>query len=151
MPTKPVANELMSVGGKNGGKHWTAAEVEARQAASEGVKRKGKITLKAPVWLSPEALKVWRRMLRQVEGLDLLDNLDENVLAIYCDAVVKYQEASRLVGINPLDEERVKTVQAWARLVAAYADKLGFTPASRARLVKKKADEIIDGFSEFDE
>ena len=151
MPTKPVTADRMSAGGKDGGKHWTAQEIEARQAAAEGVKRKGRITLKAPAWLSPEALKVWRRMLRQVDGLELLDNLDENVLAIYCDAVIKYREASRLVGINPLDEERVKSLQSWARVVAAYADKLGFTPASRARLVKKKADEIIDSFSEFDE
>lgn len=151
MPTKPVANELMSVGGKNGGKHWTAAEVEARQAASDGVKRKGKVALRAPVWLGPDALKVWRRMLRQVEGLDLLDNLDENVLAIYCDAVVKYREASKKMGEATLTDDDIKAVQAWARLVAAYADKLGFTPAARARLVKKKADETLDNFSEFDE
>ena len=151
MPTKPVTAERMSAGGKDGGKHWTAQEIEARQAAAEGVKRKGRITVRAPVWLSPVALGVWRRVLREVGSLELLDNLDENFLAIYCDAVVKYREASKKMSEGTPTDDDVKAVQAWARLVAAYADKLGFTPASRARLVKKKADEIIDSFSEFDE
>jgi P27 family predicted phage terminase small subunit len=152
MPTKIVTSQVMSPGGKDGGKHWTEKEVEARRAAEAGVKRKGRVTIHRPDWLSDEAVKVWKRTMRQVAGLDLLDNLDGEMLAIYCDAVVKYREASKKMGEATPTDDDIKAVQAWARLVAGYADKLGFTPASRARLVKKKADEIIDRFgSEFDD
>ncbi len=40
MPTKTVSVETMGVGRKGGGKHWTDAEVAARQAAADKLKRK---------------------------------------------------------------------------------------------------------------
>jgi P27 family predicted phage terminase small subunit len=158
MPTKHVSADKMGVGKKSSGKHWTAAEVEARQVASEGVKRKTPIALRVPEWLDDDARKVWYRVLRQMRGIELLDCLDGDMLAIYCDAVSKYRALSKgMVQVvddeeEPVArEERIKILQSWARLVAGYAEKLGFTPAARARLVKKKADEILDEFgSEFD-
>ncbi len=152
MPTKAVKTDVMSAGGKAGGKHWTAAEIAARQSAEDGVRRGTRVVLRAPDWLSEEALKVWRKVRRQAAGLDLLDNLDGEMLAIYCDAVVKYREASAKMSKGDVTDDDIKALQAWARLVSTYADKLGFTPAARARLVKKKADEILDSFgSEFDD
>ena len=56
MPTKHIAAELMTTGGKDGGKHWTQAEVELRKAAADMVKRKDRVSLRAPEWLSAEAL-----------------------------------------------------------------------------------------------
>lgn len=150
MPTQHVAADKMGVGSKGSGKHWTQAEVAARQAAAEGMKRKTRIVMKEPDWLSDEARKVWKKVRRDVASLELLDNLDAEMLAIYCDAVVKHREASRALTVASTDEA-IKAVQAWARLVASYADKLGFTPAARARLAKKKADETQDSFGdEFD-
>lgn len=154
MPTKVVSVDKMAVGGRNGGKHWTKAEVESRKAAAEGVQRKTRVTLRIPEWLSPEARRVWYRIRKQTTGLDLLDNLDTEMLAVYCDAVANYQlTTTRLViendkGEMVSNEEVIKAAQAWSRIIASYADKLGFTPAARARLVKRKADEIIDEFGE---
>ena len=144
----------MSVGGKTGGKHWTKAEVESRKCAADGMQRKTRVNLRMPTWLSPEAREVWKRVRRQIAGMDLLDNLDVEMLAVYCDAVANYQiTAGGLVilndeGLQIANVEAIKSAQAWARIVAAYADKLGFTPAARARLVKRRADEIQDDFGE---
>lgn len=156
MPTNPVSADQMAVGKKSGGKHWTAAEVESRQKAAEGMKRKTKVSLRAPDWLSDEAKKVWARVRKQSAGLDILDNLDCEMLAIYCDAVVNYRlTAKKLVieddnGDMLSKEEAIKLAQSWARVVAAYSDKLGLSPAARARLAKKKADDNLDDFeSEF--
>lgn len=154
MPTPHVSTEKMGVGKKSGGKNWTAAEVEARQAAAEQVRRKGKVVMRCPDWLGEEQRKIWKRTLRQVAGLELLDSLDGEMLAIYCDAVYKYRQAStKLIVLNDEGmpeafDESIKAAQSWARLVAAYADKLGLTPSARARLVKRKADEILDEFEE---
>lgn len=134
--------------------HRTKAERAARMAATEGMKRKTVVRLRAPGWMSEEALAIWKRTLRQARGLDLLDLLDENMLAIYCDAVARYRQASSTLivldkeGEPTARDESIKAAQAWARVVAQYADKLGLSPAARARLAKRKADEITDSFGE---
>ena len=148
MPTEHVDVSKMEIGKKGGGKHWTAAEVAARQKAAEGLKRQSGTKLIVPRWLSGEARVVWRRVIKQTRGMELLDNLDENMLAIYCDAYCKYKELSR---VREIDAEMIKSLQAWARLLAGYAEKLGLTPSGRARLAKKAADKTLDEFGgEFD-
>lgn len=150
MPTKTQSANLMEVGRKGGGKHYTATEVESRKKAQEMTNRKTRVRLVAPVWLSEEALIVWKKIKKQAMGLELLDNLDAEMLAVYCDAVTQYQaESNKLKRGFVGDKEslfdrndQIKAVQSWARLIASYAEKLGFTPSGRSRLVKKRADEI---------
>lgn len=136
MSKAQVAASKMEVGAKGSGRHWTKAEIEARQAATAELKRDTSATLRCPTWLTPEARKVWNRVKKQAAEFDLLDELDIEMLAIYCDAVVKYQETHDA---------------SWARLVASYAKELGLTPASRVRLAQKRAAEVVDEFGdEFD-
>jgi len=138
MPTKHVTAEVMT---QSGGKHWTKKEIEARKQAEESGKRKVKKSLNPPAWLSTEALAIWRRVTSSAKDMELLDNLDTELLATYCLASAKIKE---MRDVNDLDE--IKALQAWARIQAQAADKLGFTPAARARLVKKKADKVLDSF-----
>lgn len=152
MPTKAVSAETMGVGKKNGGKHWTEAEVAARQQAAEKLKRKKPASLVPPDWLSDEAREVWEQKLKQVKGLKaanaLLDVLDTEMLAVYCDAYVQYNQTAKKT-IKTTDD--VKELQAWSRIIGSYAEKLGFNPSARARLVKKIADEKPSKFgSRFD-
>lgn len=152
MPTKSVAAEIMEVGRKGGGKHWTEAQVLARKAAADKVKRAKPAKLVAPGWLSSAAKKIWEEKIKQVRGLkaanELLDVLDTEMLAIYCDATVRYQDCAKIVKKTPDD---LKELQAWSRILKDYAEKLGFTPSARARLVKKIADKPQDDFgSNFD-
>jgi phage terminase small subunit len=148
MPTPTEASHKMGVGKKGGGKHRTIAEVEARKEAEKGLKRKSRVIIVKPKWLKGRAKDIWYQTREQAKGLELLDNLDTHTLAVYCDAVAKYEALSQKELIT---DDDVKLLQSWARLIAQYADKLGFTPAARARLAKKKADEIQDNFGdEFD-
>lgn len=136
MSKAQVAASKMEVGAKGGGRHWTKAEIEARQAATAELKRDTETVLHCPSWLTPEARKVWNRVKKQAAHFDLLDELDIDMLAIYCDVVTKYQETR-----DP----------SWARLASSYADKLGLTPSARARLAQKRAVEVVDEFGdEFD-
>jgi phage terminase small subunit len=103
--------------------------------------------LSPPDWLSKDSITLWNEKLAQVAGLkaanELLDVLDTELLAMYCDAVVKYRY---LAGATQLSTDDVKALQAWSRIVRDCAEKLGFTPSARARLVKKIADEGKDTF-----
>ena len=148
MPTRAVGVDTMGVGKKGSGKHWTKAQVEARQAAAEGMQREAPTKLRVPGWLNPAARKVWANVIRQARKLDLYDILDTDMLGLYCDAVVQYRE---IVAQEQKTVDDIKALQAWARIIAGQADKLGLTPQSRARLIKKKADELLDDFAEFDE
>ncbi len=71
--------------------------------------------------------------------------MDTEILAMYCDAYVKYQKLSQQKIISNDD---IKAMQAYSRIVISYADKLGLTPSARARLVKKHADKVLDKFGE---
>lgn len=144
MPTPIKTVDGMTPGGRNGGKHWTQEEVNRRKEAAEGIKHKKRVTLKPPAWLSEEALVVWKGILKKLRDIELLDSLDTDLLAIYCDSIVKYQAASKGMAT----EEDVKAVQAWARIVVAYAEKLGLSPGGRARLAKKRAEKPKDNFGD---
>jgi phage terminase small subunit len=66
-----------------------------------------------------------------------LDNIDTENLALYCDVCAKYKSLSE----NATTIEDIKALQAWGRLQTSLAEKLGFTPAARARLAKKDAEK----------
>lgn len=154
MPTPVVSADKMAVGKKSGGKHWTQSEVESRQAAAQSVGRKGKVRLKPPDWLDEKALEVWRRTKKAISGMDILDNIDCDMLAIYCDAIARYAEfAQSLVKGEMVDIDGIprrlkaneltelsKAANAYSRQAAQLAEKLGLTPNARARLAKKKAE-----------
>lgn len=138
MPTPPKRLD-------NTSKHWTNRERKARRDAESGMQNSSRVVLRAPAWLSDDALKIWTSLKRKLRKVDLLDSLDTDLLAIYCDAQAHYQSISKKLhdgaaGVQDIDE-MVKEAQAWARLISAYAEKLGLSPNARARLAKKKAEE----------
>ncbi len=146
-----VTFDKMKVGKKGGGKHWTKEQVEKRAAAAQRMQRNKPVKLRMPVWLDDEARQVWKKTLKALSGLDILDKVDEDVLAVYCDAVARYKEATlkiREEGYTTTNAQGteslspyVKAAQSYARIMMQYADKLGLNPNSRARLAKKIAEE----------
>jgi P27 family predicted phage terminase small subunit len=136
MPTPPKRLE-------NTSKHWTNKEITARQKAERVLKRKTRVTLRMPGWLGEEARRIWASTRRKLRKIELLDNLDADLLAVYCDAQARYQALSKKISQeeSPVDDELVKQMQSWARLIASYAEKLGLSPNARARLAKKKAEK----------
>lgn len=144
----------MQVGKKGGGKNWTKKEVEARKKAAEKVTRKEKKNLKMPAWLDDEAKKVWKKTMRDIKGFDILDKVDEDVFAAYCDAVARHKELSEMIkreGYTVLNSKGniteapwVKTQLSYGRLIVQYSDKLGLNANARARLARKIAQEEID-------
>lgn len=137
-PHKKLANQR---------KHLTKAERAARQAAEHGLERETRVYLRCPDWLGEDARKVWKETVRRARALELLDTIDTELLAIYADTVARYRESSKLLALRTDDgapvatDEQVKQAQAWARIITTYAEKLGLSPAARARLARKRAVE----------
>lgn len=149
-----VSFDHMRVGRKGGGKHWTADEVKRREAAAKKMHRPKKKALRMPDWLDDEAVKVWKKVNKDMKDFDILDKVDEDTLAAYCDAVARHKEISLLISEEgyttynaagtKMANPNVKTQQGYARLILQYSEKLGLTANARARLAKKMADEEGD-------
>lgn len=129
----------------NAKKHMTNAEKKLRKNAEKQFQR-DKVKLKKPAYVKADAIanKYWTATLKRMDGISLLDDVDAEMLGRYCCI------AARLERLNadpepPFDEKVLKRVEAAERNMISYAEKLGLTPAGRARLAKKRAEErIID-------
>lgn len=95
MPTAAKPTENMS-------KHLTQAEREVREAAEAAVLpdrgREAKLKKPAIVSSSKRANAYWNQILKQMEGLVLLDDLDSTVLAGYCSMLARRDQTTLLIG-----------------------------------------------------
>jgi len=136
---------------RNMKKHLTKAERKARESAEAGMRRTGRVRITAPAWLGDDARKVFESTKRKLRDLDLLDPADVHMLALYSDAIVKYQEAVKI--LTPGDPKHAQAAQAWSRLALSFAEKMGISATGRARLARKKAEraapdeleQLLDG------
>jgi len=71
-------------------------KIEARKIEENKLKL-SKDKLKPPKWLGDLAKKEFRYIVSQTDSIDLLNNLDVHVLAVYCDTYEKYVECSRII------------------------------------------------------
>lgn len=140
-------------------KHLTESERAARAAAeAEVIPQRAKVNLKAPVVVNKdkEAKKYWASILKRMEGLVLLDDLDSEMLAGY---VLMLSRRDRLTAVSrelmaaassAADPESAlemvekldgltSKLQSLERNLLSYAEKLGLTPSGRVRLAQKRA------------
>lgn len=121
-------------------KHLTKNELSARRAAEQGLEHGKRAYMRAPAWLSDEARDVFKLTVKRLRGFDLLEQADIDMLAMYADAVARYQAGVKLLTAES-DTKEITAVQAWSRIAMTYADKLGFSQTARARLARRKAVE----------
>ena len=95
MPTAAKPTENMS-------KHLTQAEREVREEAEAAVLpdrgREARLKKPAIVSSSKRANAYWNQILKQMEGLVLLDDLDSTVLAGYCSMLARRDQTTLLIG-----------------------------------------------------
>lgn len=135
-------------------KHLTQAELEARAAAEAAVLPTRKVKRPARIAKDAAAKRYWDQILKDMEGVGILDTLDSNVLAIYCEKCARRDELQdyyRLIRSRWLADPETATLKLMARLdadlkgcedaILTYASKLGLTPESRSRLAKRQAEQ----------
>jgi len=137
-------------------KHLTQAEIEARSARESSMParrpKKPKLIIQ-----NKAAGKHWSRILRDIDGLEIIDVLDTDVLAIYCLKLARrdslqaryleldvaadsmegdsYSSAVKTLGVLASDLAQLE------RDILTYASRLGLTPESRLRLAKRMAEQ----------
>lgn len=88
----------------------------------------------------------WKDTIKRMRGISLLDDVDIDMLAVYCEGMARRDELSEQFSAISYYDAKSKTnalisLQQQEKLVLSYAEKLGLTPAGRARLAKKRAQE----------
>lgn len=124
-------------------KHQTLQEKESRKKEEERMKRT-EVRLSAPdkVRRDAAAKKYWNRYVREIRELELLDNLDADMLGSYCMILARLDRIQEMLGDGEPDMDVVTKLESTERNALAYAQKLGLTPESRARLAKRRAEEL---------
>jgi len=94
--------------------------------------------------LNDEAKVVWRRVVHAFGHTGVIRSADSDVMRLYCEAVARYERASRLLDqsgpiIRGRQGDMVKNplhqiVRDNATLVRSLAGELGLTPAARVGL-----------------
>ena len=155
MPPKAKTNDAMT-------KNLTKAE-QAAQAAAEAstLPDRPQVTLKPPAVLNGDtaARRYWKSIQERMEGISILDDLDAEVLGVYCSMLSRRDTTQRVYTDLLKDskskeltvEERLELIgkldgvlsklQAHERTILQYADKLGLTPAGRVSLARKRAQQ----------
>ena len=94
MPAQVKNSENMS-------KHMTREELERRQQAEmETIPKREKLKLKKPRFVKddPQANAYWNQILKRMEGLALLDDLDSEMLAGYCSMLSRRDQTTLLIN-----------------------------------------------------
>ena len=146
MPTPTKSSDAMS-------KHLTKDEMEARQAAESSVNPdRGTVTLKKPPWLIGKGKAYWDSILARMADTAILDDLDTEMLAIYCaqlqerDALQNDLKKARKAEELDMDLILALTKQLNAKdsKIREFASELGCTPSGRVRLAQKRAAKLAE-------
>jgi P27 family predicted phage terminase small subunit len=150
MPTPVKTLDNMS-------KHMTRAERDARASAEDDTLPHRKIKRPAMLKDDKSACKHWARILKDMEGVEILDALDADMLGVYCAKLARrdglqqiyldnrrvYDEGGDRLALKTMlsTEEDLRAIE---RDLLAYAGKLGLTPESRNRLARRMAEQDED-------
>ena len=150
MPTAPKRSDNLSG-------HRTEAELSARQEAEQQVlpDRGGRIRLKKPRFISGNKLanSYWNQLVRRMDGLSILDDLDSETLAGYCAMLARGDQTIILIH-QLMDRLGVQCVveNASSPKKAVQADMTDeeWEDSARSSAPPMTADQIIEAVSKLD-
>ena len=100
---------------------------------------------KYPSWLDGEAKKEWRRLVKQLEDLGLLTQVDMAAFAGYCQAYARWKEAEEFISKHGTivktpsgywqQVPQVSIAQTYLKIMHKFCEQFGLTPSSRSRIV----------------
>lgn len=134
-------------------------EVQTRRSTEESMIRTDTAYLRRPPkWLiSKVAVKEYRRLIKELESLDLLGNLDANALGSYCNAFAKYLEVTEelktapLTVLNgagtPVENPLFALQMKYSKEMRDTGRLCGLTIDSRLKFASTKLDGIEDAIS----
>ncbi|PWK05311.1 phage terminase small subunit P27 family [Tumebacillus permanentifrigoris] len=158
MPRQRESVDSLLVKGKS---HLTKEEIERRREAENSF-RPPTDKVKCPTWLDKESKKIWKSLQEDLSNLGLLTNIDVVKLAIFCDSVSKYRDATAKINeqgltiqytnaagaTNPMKNPHISIANMYAAMIKQYGGLFGLSPAARLKLMAPPEDKKKDAFAE---
>lgn len=114
-----------------------------KREIKEDVKGTGKAP-KCPNWLMPDAKAEWKRLISIFESVGVIDEIDLNAFAGYCQSYARWKEAEEFLSKEGLVFRTPSGyVQQWPQVSIArqnktdmlkFATEFGLTPSARTRI-----------------
>lgn len=99
-----------------------------------------------PSWLSQYAKTEWKRVVNELDRRGMVAAVDRSTLAVYCQAVATFKEATEAVqkGIlvrgqkgEAVKNPALQVQRDAARMIATYSSMFGFSPSDRVRILQE--------------
>ncbi|WIF95132.1 phage terminase small subunit P27 family [Caminicella sporogenes] len=141
---------------KEGKTHLTKAEIERRVQEEERLKQLPSDRIKPPTWLGKQAKKIFKDIVKQIEAIDLLANIDIYTLAVLADAIEKYititqklhaadltvEYTNKAGATNEVENPLIRTQLKYVDVIKKYSTEFGLTPISRLKIVQNNVKNI---------
>lgn len=144
---KPIPAALLNAADHKKSKE----EIEARQEREAQLQTTARLV--CPSNLSKEAKKEWHRTVKLYNGMEakILNDLDKQLLAMYCEATAIYRKAQetwvqyqRVVSTNAeaqrILDKCIGTMSRQSTIIRGLAEQLCLSPVGRARMGTNPAD-----------
>ena len=144
------SRKIISISTGKIGKEKIKARLEQEQKIKVGREQ----LCSPPEWLSKGAKEEFERVVEEAGHVELLDNLDVGVLAIYCTAYSSYAEITEKIqktgylGIRKTANDKFQVVhpllsaqEKYVKQIMQCSTKLGLATTDRLKLIVPKKEE----------
>ena len=100
---------------------------------------------RCPSWLEEEAKREWKRMVKILEHMGLLTEIDMAAFAGYCQAFARWKEAEEFISKHGTivktpsgywqQVPQVSIVQTYLKIMNRFCEQFGLTPSARSRMI----------------
>ncbi len=126
-----------------------------KRALNKNEPQPEKTAPRCPQWLLPEAKKEWKRLVKGLEAMGLLTEIDMAVFAGYCQAYARWKEAEDFITkhgsilktasgyIQQIPQ--VSIAQQNMKQMRNFCSEMGLSPAARSRISVEASRSVIEG------
>ncbi|MGL5190845.1 MAG: phage terminase small subunit P27 family [Cetobacterium sp.] len=149
----------------NGGKHLTKAEIETRKRKEEELDKLANDKIKPPAWLSNRAKKIFKDIVKELEPISLLVNVDNYNLAVLSDAIDNFINATLDIQSKGQTEEielkggatstqanpSVSIQLKYSEVIRKISADFALTPQARLKIIEKATPDPNDDEKQFED
>lgn len=159
---KMTVESIISNGNKS---HLTKAEIETRKRKEEELDKLASDKIKPPAWLSSRAKKIFKDIVKELEPISLLVNIDNYNLAVLADAMDNFINATLDIqakgqteeielkggGISTQANPSVSIQIKYSEVVRKISADFALTPQARLKIIEKATPDPNDEEKQFED
>ncbi|MDT8717614.1 phage terminase small subunit P27 family [Clostridium sp. 19966] len=152
---------ILEAGNKS---HLTKDEIEKRQDQEKQLEKLNSDRIRPPTWLGKVGKRIFKDIVKELEALNILVNVDVYGLAITSDAMDKYIRCTMALhtemlktkqttksGFTEVENPLVRTQLKYAEVFNKFSANFGLSPASRLKIVQQNSPELDEDERNFED